>query len=443
MVKEIPNNWVETELKNISIIQSGGTPARGNNAYWNGNIPWVKISDLKEFYVRETKEFITEKGLNNSSTRVFPEGTILFTIFATIGKVGVLKIDAATNQAIAGITPSKKINSQYLTFSLIELSNEILGLGKGVAQKNINQTILKNTLIPLPPLAEQERIVAKLDSLFARLDKIKYSLKNLISIKKQYVYSCLVNPDNKEFYTRKRLEEFLQEGTQRIGDEWINCRKVGVSAKKGIIDLSTGQKKTFEKYKVVRPGDFIYNTMRVNIGSIAIYNGVENAITSPDYVVFRVENHLSPELLLGFLKSDQGLLEIGANTKGSVRARLYFKSLSQIRMPVSDEKTQILAEKFLHEFSKSIKKLKKLSKTHFDNLSQSILQEAFKGELVPQLESDGDSRELLREIEELKAGNILKKTSGRRKTIKDFGKEYALDQERQLKVEEGKETYKK
>ena len=76
-------------------------------------------------------------------------------------------------------------------------------------------------------------------------------------------------------------------------------------------------------------------------------------------------------------------------------------------MPISDEKTQILAEKFLLQFSKSIKKLNKLSKTHFDKLSQSILQKAFKGELVPQLDSDGDAKDLLREIEGLMANNIV------------------------------------
>ena len=122
MEKQLPKNWVECTLGELATVQSGGTPSRGINIYWNGNIPWVKISDIKEMYVDKTAEFITEEGLENSSTRIFPKGTILFTIFATLGKIGILNIDAATNQAIAGITPSKAIDDKYLTYALIDLS---------------------------------------------------------------------------------------------------------------------------------------------------------------------------------------------------------------------------------------------------------------------------------------------------------------------------------
>ena len=150
-MEKLPKNWVNSKLNDLSTIQSGGTPSRGKNQYWNGDIPWVKISDIKNWFVDETVEFITEEGLNNSSTKVFPKGTILFTIFATIGKVGVLNIDATTNQAIAGITPVNNIEHKFLTYSLLELSESLQKIGKGVAQSNINLTILKDLNVPLPP----------------------------------------------------------------------------------------------------------------------------------------------------------------------------------------------------------------------------------------------------------------------------------------------------
>ncbi|MCZ2083647.1 MAG: restriction endonuclease subunit S [Flavobacteriales bacterium] len=173
MESKLPDNWVETELDNLAIIQSGGTPSRSKKEYWNGHIPWLKISNFKSLYINEADEFITELGLKNSSTRIFPKGTILFTIFASIGKIGILNFEAATNQAIAGITPSNKINHKYLVYCFKELSAMLQSEGKGVAQKNINQAILKNTKIPLPPLVEQERIVAKLDALFAQQEVMK------------------------------------------------------------------------------------------------------------------------------------------------------------------------------------------------------------------------------------------------------------------------------
>jgi type I restriction enzyme S subunit len=214
MEKQLPKNWGggECTLGELATVQSGGTPSRGINSYWNGDIPWVKISDIKEMYVDKTAEFITEKGLENSSTRIFPKGTILFTIFAKLGKIGILNIDAATNQAIAGITPSKAIEDKYLTYVLIDLSNSISEYGKGVAQKNINQAILKDTIIPLPPLPEQHRIVDKLDTLFAQLETIKTSMANipllLKDFRQQVLTQAITGKLTEEWRKGKELEKW-------------------------------------------------------------------------------------------------------------------------------------------------------------------------------------------------------------------------------------------
>ncbi|MFH6999767.1 restriction endonuclease subunit S [Flavobacterium sp. FlaQc-57] len=216
MEKKLPKNWVECILGELAIIQSGGTPSRAVNYYWNGDIPWVKISDIKDMYVNETAEFITEEGLKNSSTRIFPKGTILFTIFATLGKIGILNIDASTNQAIAGIIPSKAINAKFLTYSLIDLSNSISENGKGVAQKNINQAILKATLIPLPPLAEQNRIVAKLDALFTQLETIKTSMEKIPVLLKDFRQQVLT-----QAVTGKLTESWRKNVKSKSPDEKI------------------------------------------------------------------------------------------------------------------------------------------------------------------------------------------------------------------------------
>ena len=80
-------------LGDICKIQSGGTPSRAESAYWdNGSIPWVKISDIKDKYLNDTEEYITEAGLENSSAKIFPAGTILYTIFATLGEVCILNM---------------------------------------------------------------------------------------------------------------------------------------------------------------------------------------------------------------------------------------------------------------------------------------------------------------------------------------------------------------
>lgn len=168
---DIPESWEWVRLNDISSITSGGTPARTNSSFWNGNIPWVKIGDIRNKYISTTEEKISEQGLNSSSAKIFPKGTILYTIFATIGTVGILNIDAATNQAVAGVTFFGEYSRDYMYYVLIGLKDIFVSKGKGMAQMNINLTILKNTPIPIPPLAEQKRIVEKIEELMPLIEE--------------------------------------------------------------------------------------------------------------------------------------------------------------------------------------------------------------------------------------------------------------------------------
>lgn len=179
---DIPETWAWVRLSDISNIIAGGTPSRTITSYWNGDIPWVKISDISDKYVNSTEECITQRGLNNSSAKVFSKGTLLYTIFATIGTVGILNIDAATNQAIAGVTFYGEYDLDYMYYVAVGLKDLLVAKGKGMAQMNINQTILKSTPIPIPPLAEQRRIVAKIEELLplvAEYDEAEQKLSAL------------------------------------------------------------------------------------------------------------------------------------------------------------------------------------------------------------------------------------------------------------------------
>lgn len=167
-------------------IQSGGTPSRAESAYWdNGSIPWVKISDIKDKYLDNTEEYITEAGLENSSAKIFPAGTILYTIFATLGEVCILNINASTNQAIAGIqVESDLVFKDYLYYYLLSQKDTVSKMGRGVAQNNINMKMLREFEVPLLPLEEQRRIAALLDKVSdliakrqAQLDKLDLLVK--------------------------------------------------------------------------------------------------------------------------------------------------------------------------------------------------------------------------------------------------------------------------
>ena len=153
-------------LGEICDVVSGGTPSRATAEFWDGGtIPWIKIGNIQRKYVDEADEYITQAGLEGSSAKMLSAGTILFTIFATLGEVGILTIEACTNQAIAGITIHNQSDSltDYLYYFLKSQKSCIAALGRGVAQNNINLSILRNFEVPIPDLPMQKQIVAILD----------------------------------------------------------------------------------------------------------------------------------------------------------------------------------------------------------------------------------------------------------------------------------------
>ncbi len=156
-------------------VVSGGTPSRSKNEYWkNGNIPWLKIGNLKSKYVKEYDEQITELGLKNSSAKMLSKGTILYTIFATLGEVGILDIEACTNQAIAGISIiDSRITTDYLYYYLKSKKEYVNNIGRGVAQNNINLSTLKKFEIPLISIEKQHDLVNILDKIENLIDEKK------------------------------------------------------------------------------------------------------------------------------------------------------------------------------------------------------------------------------------------------------------------------------
>ena len=181
---------MRVRLGDVCDIKAGGTPSRAIPEYWhNGEIPWVKISDFQNKSIRCTQEYITEEGLKNSSAKVFPKGTILYSIFATLGEVSILDIDAATNQAIAGLQIiNDNLARDYLYYFLLSKKQHVIEIGRGVAQNNINLNILRNIEIELPDLTEQTYVVSKIGAIESLIEKRKQQLEKLdLLVKSQFI----------------------------------------------------------------------------------------------------------------------------------------------------------------------------------------------------------------------------------------------------------------
>lgn len=185
---EFNGEWVK--LGDLCGVCSGGTPKRSVSEYWNeGSIPWVKISDISGKFVSSTEELITEAGLKGSSAKLLAPGTLLYSIFASIGAVGILKIPAATNQAIAGLSiKTDRIERDYLYHFLKSRESLAKSSGRGVAQNNINLTILRGMEVPVPAIGEQKAIVEQLEIIATQIKQAETQLDQLDSlVKSQFV----------------------------------------------------------------------------------------------------------------------------------------------------------------------------------------------------------------------------------------------------------------
>ncbi len=170
----IPENWCWTYLSCVAQWGSGGTPSRKILAYYDGEISWIKTGELNDELIYESEEHISSEAIANSSAKLFPIHTVIIAMYgATIGKVGILEIEAATNQACACAVSSTAIDYKYLFYYAKSQKEAFIKKGKGGAQPNISQEIIKTHEIPLPPLPEQHRIVNRIESLFAKLDEAK------------------------------------------------------------------------------------------------------------------------------------------------------------------------------------------------------------------------------------------------------------------------------
>jgi type I restriction enzyme S subunit len=168
---ELPGGWMWTRLGEICCTTSGGTPSRKNINYFGGNIPWLKSGELNNGLINSAEESITEDAIKKSSAKIIPKGTLLIALYgATVGKLGILGIDSAINQAVCAISTKNSIDQKFLFWYLNGYRNKLLQARVGGAQPNISQQIVNDVQIPLPPLPEQRAIVSKIEQLFSDLD---------------------------------------------------------------------------------------------------------------------------------------------------------------------------------------------------------------------------------------------------------------------------------
>jgi type I restriction enzyme S subunit len=251
-IGEFPKDWEIKRLKDIVIkAKMGGTPRRNISEYWNGNIPFVKIEDITMSgkYLYNTEEFITEKGLENSSAWIVPKDSLLLAIYGSLGSIGINKIDVATNQAIVGIIPNNDIlDIGFLYYYYLYFKPYWYKFIKKSTQPNLTLGIILDSLVPIPPLEEQKKIGEILSIIDGAIQKTDEIIDKTESLKKGLM---------QELFTKGiGHKEFKDTEIGRIPKEW----EVKMLSEIAILDrgLSYSSK---EKSKDEIPDGYLFLTL--------------------------------------------------------------------------------------------------------------------------------------------------------------------------------------
>ncbi|WP_412766265.1 restriction endonuclease subunit S [Stutzerimonas balearica] len=426
------------QLQEFGTWGSGGTPSKGNGAYYQGDVPWAVIGDLNDGLLTETANKISEAGLANSSAKLIPAETLLIAMYGSIGKLAITGIECCTNQAIAFCKIEDSIaDKKYLFYALRWARPELVKLGQGASQQNISQTILKSFKVPLSPRAEQTRIAAKLDELLAQVDTLKARIDGIPALLKRFRQSVLAAA------VSGRLTEEWRAGNSNPGWSEIKLEDLLAGAKDGICRGPFGSsiKKEYfvpEGYKVyeqknairdnsligeyfvdekkykelerfsVRSGDFIVSCAGT-LGRISLLpSNAPAGLINQALIRIRTNKKLVLDeyfLLLFKSPSFQEKLVVGARG-GAMQNLASTKEIKalEINCPTIFEQAEIVRRvEQLFAFADQLEARVKAAQVRIDRLTQSILAKAFRGELVPQDPNDEPASVLLERIKAQRA----------------------------------------
>ena len=229
----IPEDWDLKPLGELATVTAGGTPSRAVDAYWNGDVPWITTSEVDFCTIDGAEQFITREGLASSAARLLPFGTLLIALYGqgkTRGKVAILGIEAATNQACAGVALAEDISRVFAFHFLMSRYKEIRKLSNTGNQENLNSSLVRSILFPLPTLAEQEAIAGALSDADALIVSLERLIAKKRAIKQGAMQELLTGkrrlPGFKGKWEEKSIDDISIVGRGRV----ISHREIGRSS---------------------------------------------------------------------------------------------------------------------------------------------------------------------------------------------------------------------
>lgn len=425
---EVPENWVWVRLESVASWGSGGTPSRKHEEYYNGDILWIKTGELNNGWIYDTEEKITDEGLKKSSAKLFPPYSVLIAMYgATIGKVAILGVPATTNQACACAVCNQSLLYMYLFYYCISQKNVFIEKGKGGAQPNISQIILKQHPIPLPPLSEQQRIVERIEELFAKLDEAKERLQEVadsFAVRKAAIlHKAFTGELTKQWrrengvsdasWEEKKGEDFFEYVTsgsrgwaKYYSDKGSIFVRMG-NLNHGTIELDfsdiqyvelpdqvEGQRSKLQKNDILI-------SITADVGMIGLVREDMDAYINQHVALARPKNDLYAEFLAWYFVSDVGLQQMQNKQRGATKIGLGLQDIRSIilkipSIPEQHEIVRLIDDLLARE--RAAQQAAEQALASIDLMKKSILARAFRGELGTNKASEASALELLRQV---------------------------------------------
>ncbi|HEC0652078.1 TPA: restriction endonuclease subunit S [Klebsiella pneumoniae] len=410
---KLPEGWVKSELDNILLtIIGGGTPSKAIPEYYQGDIPWMSVKDMNKHTLTDTIDHITNDAVENSSTNIIPAGTPIIATRMSLGKIVTASFDSAINQDLKALFLSSGVERNFFIHWYRSQAQLIESLGTGTTVKGIRLEVLKALSINLPPFFEQKIIAEKLDTLLAQVDSTKARLKQIPQILKRFrqvVLAAIVNgklstnTEQWKVYSLKNLCVSISDGDHQAPPK----SETGIpflvisDVNKGKIDLENVSRWVPESYylalkEIRKPSlnDILY-TVTGSFGIPVVVNTTKPFCFQRHIAIIKPNSNLiNYRFLLFYLESPQIFKHASDVATGTAQKTVSLSSLRNFELSVPSLKEQaVIVHRVeqLFAYADTIEKQVNNALTRVNNLTQSILAKAFRGELTAQWRAENPS----------------------------------------------------
>lgn len=424
---KLPENWCWTTIKNVATVVTGGTPAKNNSDYYGGEFPFFKPADLDAGrHVSEASEYLSDLG--KSVSRIIPAQATAVCCIGSIGKCGFLDVEGATNQQINSAIPYFNALYQYFYMNTEFFTNQLRNSASATTIAIVNKTKMESCYYPLAPLAEQQRIVDRIESLFAKLDEAKEKTQTVVDSFETRKSAIL-----HKAFTGELTAKWREEHGVSI-DNWKTTRFDSVAAiRSNLVDPAEYQsfphiapdnieKKTgvlLEYHTIAEDGvtsgkhrfysgQILYSKIRPYLSKAVVVDF--DGLCSAD--MYPIEAYQNARCLWYYMLSDEFLLQASTAGSRSVLPKINQKELSALtlHLPTNDREQEEIARILDELFDKEqqTKEAAEVVLDQIDLMKKSILARAFRGELGTNDPSEESAVELLRQVIEQEDGDVIR-----------------------------------